>query len=252
LGVSSDEDPSPEPSWSGDVASVAVDWSNMSGSSSSSPPRGTEVSSSCQPPAAGRDKTVGLSSRQAARPTREDQRTVRSRAVPSGTDASKPQRSVPRQVDPPRRSEELPVPTRQLYDGSDRPDSDSLQRCRSRGSSSDSVSTPSAPPVAEPSAAPRHLQSLLIRGGGAPDVHVSLVTGGGHGPTPTIVEARVSAPERAGESVATVEAVGRSGAAPETAGPKRIAPEMAGSKRAAPEQGSSDRLVKRARVRSNI
>jgi hypothetical protein len=35
LGVSSDEDPSPEPSWSGDVASAAVDWSNMSGSSSS-------------------------------------------------------------------------------------------------------------------------------------------------------------------------------------------------------------------------
>jgi hypothetical protein len=28
-GVSSDEDPSPEPSWSGDVASAAVDWSNM-------------------------------------------------------------------------------------------------------------------------------------------------------------------------------------------------------------------------------
>jgi hypothetical protein len=37
-GVSSDEDPSPEPSWSGDVASAAVDWSNMSGSSSSSYP----------------------------------------------------------------------------------------------------------------------------------------------------------------------------------------------------------------------
>jgi hypothetical protein len=33
LGVSSDEDPSPEPSWSGDVASTTVDWSNMSGSS---------------------------------------------------------------------------------------------------------------------------------------------------------------------------------------------------------------------------
>jgi hypothetical protein len=30
-GISSDEDPSPEPSWSGDVASTAVDWSNMSG-----------------------------------------------------------------------------------------------------------------------------------------------------------------------------------------------------------------------------
>jgi hypothetical protein len=29
LGVSSDEDPSPEPSWSGDVASAAVDWRHV-------------------------------------------------------------------------------------------------------------------------------------------------------------------------------------------------------------------------------
>jgi uncharacterized membrane protein len=46
-GVSSNEDPSP--SWSGDVASTAVDWSDMSGSSSSSPTRATEVSSSRRP-----------------------------------------------------------------------------------------------------------------------------------------------------------------------------------------------------------
>jgi hypothetical protein len=72
LGVSYDVDPSPGPSWSGDVASVAVDWSNMSGSSSSSPPRGTEVSSSRRPRETGRDKTVGSSSRQAASPTRVD------------------------------------------------------------------------------------------------------------------------------------------------------------------------------------
>jgi hypothetical protein len=31
LDVSSDEDPSPELSWSGDVASAAIDWSNMLG-----------------------------------------------------------------------------------------------------------------------------------------------------------------------------------------------------------------------------
>jgi hypothetical protein len=48
-GISSDEDPSPEPSWSGDVASVAVDWSDMSGSSSSSPLRAAEVSSLRRP-----------------------------------------------------------------------------------------------------------------------------------------------------------------------------------------------------------
>jgi hypothetical protein len=40
-------------------------------------------------------KTVGSSTRQAARPAREDQRMVRSRAVPSGTGASEPQRSAP-------------------------------------------------------------------------------------------------------------------------------------------------------------
>jgi hypothetical protein len=49
LGISSNEDPSLEPSWSGDVASTAVDRSDMSRSSSSSPPHGTEVSSSRQP-----------------------------------------------------------------------------------------------------------------------------------------------------------------------------------------------------------
>jgi hypothetical protein len=44
-GVSSNEDPSSKPSWSSDVASAVVDWSDMSGSSSSSPPRAIEVSS---------------------------------------------------------------------------------------------------------------------------------------------------------------------------------------------------------------
>jgi hypothetical protein len=135
LGVSSDEDPSPEPSWSSDVASRAVDWRNMPGSSSSSPPRGTEVSSSRQPQAAGRDKTVGSSSRQAARPAREDQGTVRPRVVPSGTGTFEMQRSTPHQADPPKWSEERPVSARQLYNGSDRLDSDSLQRRRSRGRS---------------------------------------------------------------------------------------------------------------------
>jgi hypothetical protein len=75
--------------------------------------------------------------------------------------------------------------------------------------------------VAEPSAAPRRLLSLLIQGGGAPDVHVSLVAGGGHGSTPVGVEVGGTAPERTGESVATVEAAGRNGAAPEMAGPRR-------------------------------
>jgi hypothetical protein len=42
--VSSNEDPSTAPSWSGDVASTAVDLSDMSGSSTSSPPYAIEVS----------------------------------------------------------------------------------------------------------------------------------------------------------------------------------------------------------------
>jgi hypothetical protein len=53
---SSNEDPSPEPSWSGDVASAAVDWSDMSGSSTSSPSRATKVSSSRQPHIAARGR----------------------------------------------------------------------------------------------------------------------------------------------------------------------------------------------------
>jgi hypothetical protein len=61
-GVFCNEDPSPEPSWSGDIASAAVDWSNMSGSSSSSPPRATEVSSSRRLQTNARDKNVGSSS----------------------------------------------------------------------------------------------------------------------------------------------------------------------------------------------
>jgi hypothetical protein len=214
-GISSDEDPSPESSWSGDIASVAEDCSDMSGSSSSSPPHATEVSSSRRPQTAAHDKNVGSSSRQAAHPAREDQQMVRPRVAPSRTGASKSQRAAPRQAEPPRRSEERPAPIHQLYDGSDRPNSDSLQRRRSWGKSTDSESTPSTPQVVDFGAAPRRLQSLLIRGGEAPDVHVSLVADGIQGPTPAVVEVGGSAPERTVERVATVEAADKSGAAPE-------------------------------------
>jgi hypothetical protein len=89
---------------------------------------------------------------------------------------------------------------------------------------------------------PRLLQSLLIRGGGAPDVHVSFVAGGGQGPTPVVAETEGLAPERLGERVAAVEAANQSGAAPE----------LAGSKRAAPEQGSSGCPAKKSRVSSKM
>jgi hypothetical protein len=107
------------------------------------------------------------------------------------------------------------------------------------------------PSVAEPSATPRRLQSLLIRGGGVPDVHVSLVASGGQGSSPTVVEAGGSVPERARKSAAATEAAGRSGAAPEMVGPQRAVPEQ-GSKHAAPELGLTDRPVKKARVRSRM
>jgi hypothetical protein len=187
----------------------------------------------------------------AAPPTRVGQRSVRSRVAPSGTGASEPHRPAPHQADPPRRSMERLVSARQLYDGSDCPDSDSLQRRRSRGRSSDSASTPSVQ-QAEPSAAPWRLQSLLIRGGRASDVHVSRVAGRGHGPTPAVAEAGCTAPELMGESVSTVEEADRSGAAPETMSSERAALESVGSKRAAPQQGMSARPVKKAWVRSKM
>jgi hypothetical protein len=143
------------------------------------------------------------------------------------------------------------VSVRQLYDGSDCPDSDSLQRRRSRGRLSDSASTPSAAPVAEPSAAPGRLQSLLIRGGEALNVHVPLIAGGGHGLSPTVVEAGGTAPERMGENVAAVEAASQSGEAPETADPSRAVPKQ-GSKCAAPEKGVSYRPVKKARALQDV
>jgi hypothetical protein len=223
----------------------------MSGSSSSSVPRGVEVSSSHRSQAARRDKTVGSSPCPAAPSVREDQRMTRSRATPGGIGAPEPRRPAPRQVDPPRRSEERPSSARQIYDGSECPDSDSLQRRRSRGRSLDLASTPTAPPVAEPSAAPWRLQSLLIRGGVTREVHVSLVAGGGQGSSPAVVEAGGSAPKCARESAAATEAASRIRVASESAGSWRAAPEQ-GSKRAAPELGLSDRPVKKARVHSKM
>jgi hypothetical protein len=67
-----------------------------------------------------------------------------------------------------------------------------------------SASTPSALQEADSGVAPRRLQSLLIRGGRASDVHVSLVTNGGQGSTPAIAEVGGSASEQQGERFAAV------------------------------------------------
>jgi hypothetical protein len=106
------------------------------------------------------------------------------------------------------------------------------------------MSTPSTVPMVETSAAPRRLQSLLIRGGEAPDVHVPLIARGGRGPSPAITEARGAAPKQMGENVTATEAL-------EMADSSRAVPEQ-GSKRTALEQGMSDCPVKRARVRSKM
>jgi hypothetical protein len=176
---------------------------------------------------------------------------VHSRAVPSGAGAFGLQRSAPRQADPPRKSEERPTSARQLYDGSDRPDSDSLQRRRSRGRSLVSASTPSAAGSGA-ECCPVALAVVAYPGWRSPRCSCVPCRRRGHGPTPAIAEAGGSAPERMGESDAAVEAAGGSGAAPETTGLKRTAPEPVSSKRVAPQQGMSDRLVMKARVRSKM
>jgi hypothetical protein len=104
------------------------------------------------------------------------------------------------------------------------------------------VSTPSAPQEADYGATPWRLQSLIIQGGGAPDVQVTLTAGGGQGLTPVVPEVGRTAPEQPGERSAVIEAAGRSEAAPESVG----------TKRATPEQGSSARPVKKSRVCSKM
>jgi hypothetical protein len=78
--------------------------------------------------------------------------------------------------------------------------------------------------------------------GRARDVHISLVAGGGQGPTPATAEAGGSALQRTGEHTAAVEVASRSGAAPESTG----------SKRAAPEQGLLGRQAKKPQLRSKM
>lgn len=60
--VSSNEDPSPPPAWSGDEPSVDVDWRGMSRSPLSSPRQSVEVSSTRWSEPIAREKGVGSSS----------------------------------------------------------------------------------------------------------------------------------------------------------------------------------------------
>jgi hypothetical protein len=93
----------------------------MSGSSMSSPPRATKVTSSRRPQSAAREKITGSSSCSAARPAREDQRVVRPRVAPSGPDAPEVRRGLSRRANPLRRSEEQPAPSCHLFDAETTP-----------------------------------------------------------------------------------------------------------------------------------
>jgi hypothetical protein len=163
------------------MASVAVDWRDMSGSFSSSPPRATEVSSSRQPQTAAREKNVGSSSRSAAHPAREDQWEVRSRVgrrgVESPTSSSQPSEAVGgatgsspptfRRLQPPR----LGLPADAPVAG----EVDRLGVDAERATGGGFQRRPAAPSV------------IAYPGRPAPDLHISLVTGRGQGSTPVVV-----------------------------------------------------------------
>jgi hypothetical protein len=142
--------------------------------SSASPPQAVEVTSLRRPEPAAHEKSMGSSSRSVARPIREDQWVTRSRTAPGGSSASEVRRDPPRRVDPPRRPEQQEPSPRHLFDGSDRTDTDSMQRRLSWARSTSSASTLSAPQEADSGATPRCLKSLIIWRCEAPNVQVSL------------------------------------------------------------------------------
>jgi hypothetical protein len=78
----------------------------MSGSSTSSPPRTVEVTSSRRPEFAAHEKAAGSSSWSAVRHVREDQWVTHSHMAPGGPSASEARRDSPRRDDPPKQREE--------------------------------------------------------------------------------------------------------------------------------------------------
>jgi hypothetical protein len=104
---------------------------------------------------------------------------------------------------------------------------------------------PSTLEEADSGAASRCLQSLIIRGGEALYVQVSLPASGGQGPTSIMAEVGRIAPEMPGERSTAIVLAGKSGPAPESAERQGPASESVGAKRAVLEHGSSDRPAKR-------
>jgi hypothetical protein len=93
---------------------------------------------------------------------------------------------------------------------------------------------------------------VVIRGGGAPEVHVPLSDGGNQRPSSDAAEVGWIVPEPPRERSATLEHEGRSGLASESVERRGLAFESVGAKQSGPEQGSSDRLVKRVRICSSM
>jgi hypothetical protein len=212
----------------------------MSGSSTPSPPRVVEVTSSRRPEPAAREKGAGSSLRSVALLVREDQRVTHSHMMLGSPGASEVRRDPPRQDDPPRMPVEHKPSPHHLFDGFDRPNTDSLQRRPSRARSTTPTLTLSVPQGVDTSAVPQRLQSLVIRGGGAPDVHVPLSAGGSQRPTSDAAEVGRTASEPTRERNTTLKPAGRSGPAPESAECRGPPSELVGAKRTTPEQGSLD------------
>jgi hypothetical protein len=196
------------------------------------------------------DKTVGSCSRQAAHPTREDQRTVRPRVAPAGRAPPSPRdphlaKTTPQEG---RRCDRCPLasftmaPTAPTLTPAEAPIAGEVVELgvdTERAAGGEARHCPAAPAV------------IAYPGWRSPGC--SRVPRRWRGPrsNPDRPEAGESAPQRVEVRVAAGEAADRSGAAPKLAGSERAAPEQ-GSKRAAPEQGLSSRPAKKPRVRSKM
>jgi hypothetical protein len=124
-----------------------------------------------------------------------------------------------------------------LYDGSDRPDSNSLKmRSSSKARLTLPVSARSAPQGGDSNIPPWCLQSLIIQSGGAPAVQVPLSAGGSQGPASDATEVGRTAPEPPRDRGAALESVGKGWPAPALAERWEPSSELAATKRSAPSR----------------
>jgi hypothetical protein len=175
-----------------------------------------------------------------------------SHMAPDGPGASEVRRDPPCRDDPPRRPVEHEPSPRHFFDGSDHPDSDSMQRHSSRARLMTSTSTPSAPQgdrLRRRPAAPLIFDHLGRRSPGR-----TCFPPHWRGSRAGLRRGRgcEDSPEPPREHNTVLEPPGRSELAPESAERREPAFELVGAKRAAPEPGSSDRSAKRTWVHSKM